>query len=98
MSVRIDIDIQPAWAAIRAVRSEVERGLADYPAEIRTAAAMTASELVENAVKYGESLPRAELTQIVRQVEYEKELGAGFVQMFTIPSWRRRTLLVMFLL
>jgi len=45
-----------------------------------------------------DSLPRAELTQIVRQVEYEKELGAGFIQMFTIPSWRRRTLLVMFLL
>jgi hypothetical protein len=60
VTVRIDIDIQPAWAIIRRIRDEVEQGLANYPREVRSAAVMTASELVENAVKYGESVPRAE--------------------------------------
>ncbi|KAJ0423083.1 general substrate transporter [Aspergillus carlsbadensis] len=41
---------------------------------------------------------RAEYTQIVRQTDHDKELGYGYVKMFTRPSWRRRTLLVMFLM
>jgi hypothetical protein len=41
---------------------------------------------------------RAEYTQIVRQTDYDKELGYGYVKMFTRPSWRRRTLLAMFLM
>ena len=40
----------------------------------------------------------AEYTQIVLQVEHDKETGAGFVQMFRKPSWRRRALSVIFLL
>jgi hypothetical protein len=45
-----------------------------------------------------EAGPRAELTQIVRQVEADKSEEAGFIQMFKKPSWRRRTLSAMFLL
>ncbi|KAL3441972.1 general substrate transporter [Aspergillus insuetus] len=41
---------------------------------------------------------RAEYTQIVRQTDYDKELGYGYVKMFTRPSWRRRSLLAMFLM
>ncbi|PMD47956.1 general substrate transporter [Hyaloscypha variabilis F] len=43
------------------------------------------------------SFAHAEFTQIVRQVEHDKEQKAGYIQMFLKPSWRRRSLLVMFL-
>jgi hypothetical protein len=43
------------------------------------------------------SFAHAEFTQIVRQVEHDKEQKAGYIQMFVKPSWRRRSLLVMFL-
>ena len=40
----------------------------------------------------------AEYTQIILQVEHDKEVGAGFVQMFRTPSLRRRAFSVIFLL
>lgn len=40
----------------------------------------------------------AEFTQIVRQVEVEKEDSPSYYQMFKKPSWRRRSLLTMWLL
>jgi hypothetical protein len=39
------------------VRSRVRELLVDLPADVRDAAVMTASELVENAMKYGATLP-----------------------------------------
>ncbi|KAI1627054.1 general substrate transporter [Exophiala viscosa] len=39
---------------------------------------------------------RAEFTQIVRQVEFDKEQNTSFIQMFKKPTWRRRSLLAMF--
>ncbi len=40
---------------------------------------------------------RAEFTQIVRQVEFDKEMNVTFYQMFKKPSWRKRSLSAMFL-
>jgi MFS family permease len=40
----------------------------------------------------------AEFTQIVRQVEADKEDEPTFYKMFTKPTWRRRAILVIFLL
>jgi hypothetical protein len=60
VAVRIDISIQPVWTIVRQIRQEVDRGLTKYTHDVRAAAVMTASELVENAVKYGEAVPRAE--------------------------------------
>jgi hypothetical protein len=45
------------WQRVREVRRTVEEAGKDLPDEIRTAAVMVTSELVENAVKYGESVP-----------------------------------------
>ncbi|KAJ9610506.1 hypothetical protein H2200_005283 [Cladophialophora chaetospira] len=39
----------------------------------------------------------AEFTQIVRQVEFDKEMNVTFYQMFKKPSWRKRSLSAMFL-
>ena len=41
---------------------------------------------------------RAEFTQIVRQVDIDKEENPTFYKMFKKPTWRRRSLLVLFLL
>ncbi len=41
---------------------------------------------------------RAEFIQITKQVEHDRKQKAGYIEMFTKPSWRRRSLLVMFLL
>ncbi|KAH8696454.1 general substrate transporter [Talaromyces proteolyticus] len=39
----------------------------------------------------------AEYTQIMRQLEHDKEEETGYIKMFTKPSWRKRTLLAMFI-
>jgi hypothetical protein len=38
----------------------------------------------------------AEYTQIRKQLEFEKTAKTGYLQMFTKPTWRKRTLLAIF--
>ncbi len=45
----------------------------------------------------GDTAAHAEYTQIVRQVEFDKEQPGGYIEMFRKPSWRRRSLLAMFI-
>lgn len=40
----------------------------------------------------------AEMIQITRQVSFDKQQKAGYVEMFRKPSWRKRSVLVMFLM
>ncbi|KAK7887649.1 hypothetical protein LTR67_009550 [Exophiala xenobiotica] len=44
-----------------------------------------------------DSSARAEYTQIVRQVEFDKSMKSGYIEMFRKPSWRKRTLLAIFI-
>lgn len=44
-----------------------------------------------------DSYAHAEFTQIVRQVEFDKEQKPGYIEMFKKPSWRRRSLLAIFI-
>lgn len=44
-----------------------------------------------------DTVAHAELTQIARQVEFDKENNVGYIEMFRKPSWRRRSLLAMFI-
>ena len=48
------------WPNVREIRDRVGAALGHCPAPLRSAAVMTSSELVENAVKYGESVPAAQ--------------------------------------
>lgn len=57
MSAIISVDVPIAWEYVRTVRQEVEAALSDYPEEVRSAAVMVSSELIENAIKYGAMLP-----------------------------------------
>ena len=54
-----DTTMQPAWHTVRELRKRVAEALVDCSAELKAAAVMTASELAENAIKYGESIESA---------------------------------------
>ena len=51
----IDVTIVRAWPMVRAIRQRVSEALSRQASELRVAAVMTASELVENAIKYGDA-------------------------------------------
>ncbi len=53
-SVRYYID--PLWDTVKKIRDKVESILSDKSQEVNDASKMTASELIENAVKYGCSI------------------------------------------
>ncbi|HSY38266.1 MAG TPA: hypothetical protein VLA79_02025 [Polyangia bacterium] len=59
MEARLELTFQPMWPNVRKIRQQVGAALEACPQELRSAAMMTASELVENAIKYGESVPAA---------------------------------------
>jgi hypothetical protein len=59
MDKRIQLDIPTFWHHLRELRRRVEATLEGCPDELRGAAVMTASELVENAIKHGESVAGA---------------------------------------
>ena len=44
-----------------------------------------------------EEASRAEFTQIVQQVEAEKENNTTYLMMFTKSTWRRRSFLAMYI-
>jgi len=59
VEAHLELTFQPMWPNVRKIRQQVGTALEACRQELRSAAVMTASELVENAIKYGESLPAA---------------------------------------
>lgn len=55
----LDMPLRTVWSEVQAVRERVQALLGDASPELREATVMTASELVENAIKYGEPVPGA---------------------------------------
>jgi hypothetical protein len=55
----LDMPIKTMWSEVQKVRERVESLLADVNEDVRAATVMTASELIENAIKYGETVPAA---------------------------------------
>ena len=51
-TILIFYNINPSWNIVDRVRNDVKASLQAFPEEIRHASMMTASELMENAVKY----------------------------------------------
>jgi hypothetical protein len=56
---RFSLTIQPVWHIARQLRQQLAELLASHSPDLRSSATMTGSELVENAIKYGESVPAA---------------------------------------
>jgi len=59
MEAHLELSFQPMWPNVRKIRQQVGATLEACHQRLRSAAVMTASELVENAIKYGESVPAA---------------------------------------
>ncbi len=59
MDRRFRLEIPIVWQFVREVRQRLAEALADQSEELRDSAMMVASELVENAIKYGEAVPGA---------------------------------------
>lgn len=59
MTTSLGVDIPVLWSYVRQVREATNAILAHYPPGICDATSMVASELVANAIKYGESIPQA---------------------------------------
>jgi anti-sigma regulatory factor (Ser/Thr protein kinase) len=65
MDAHLQLSFAPMWPNVREIRERVGSALEECPAQLRNAAIMTSSELVENAIKYGESVPAAETVTFV---------------------------------
>ena len=59
MQAHLQLTLAPMWPNVREIRRRVGMTMEQCPAQLRSAAVMTSSELVENAIKYGESVPGA---------------------------------------
>lgn len=53
----LEIEVPIVWDYVRHVRHQVETALLHLPEEQRSATVMVASELLENAIKYGSAVP-----------------------------------------
>jgi hypothetical protein len=58
-SKRIDVSLPHAWNYIRDIRKRVGEVFGESGSELRSASMMVASELIENAVKYGADVASA---------------------------------------
>ncbi|HMU39331.1 MAG TPA: hypothetical protein PKE31_09985 [Pseudomonadota bacterium] len=72
MAQQINMTFPILWNHVRSIREEVFKALADQPETIRIAAMMTMSELVENAIKYGESVENASCVKASMNIDTER--------------------------
>jgi hypothetical protein len=71
--IHLSYQIDPIWDIVKQIREQVVSALAAYSEDLRQASQMTASELMENAVKYGTRISDAggidfELTATALQI------------------------------
>jgi len=59
MEAHLHLTFEAMWPQVRKIRQEVATALNGCEQALRSAAVMTASELVENAIKYGENVAAA---------------------------------------
>jgi hypothetical protein len=57
MVKQLQIEIPVVWHYVKKVADAVAQALNDYPENVRYVSVMVASELVENAIKYGRRVP-----------------------------------------
>ena len=70
-NLQIEAKLEPIWSTVRNIRKRIREDLAGYPEKLRSATAMVASELLENAVKYGEAVPEAPTIDFTFTLENE---------------------------
>jgi hypothetical protein len=78
MQPLLSTSLRPVWSNLRATRASVRNALAQYPSALVDAAEMTACELLENAIKYGEEVPAA------RAIRFTLSLTEDRIELVTI--------------
>ncbi len=71
MATDLTLNVPNLWQHVREVRRQVVDALQTLPADVRQAAEMTAAELVENAIKYGVSVPACPEVQLTVRISDE---------------------------
>lgn len=74
MTRRLELTIPPTWQFVRQIKRKVEEFLAEHPESLRYSAGMVASELVGNAIKYGELTPQPTICVSVTDTQVEIEV------------------------
>jgi hypothetical protein len=54
--LHIETEARPDWSEVRRIRERVASAVSDLSEEVQEATVMVASELVENAIKYGDNV------------------------------------------
>lgn len=67
----LEIEVPIVWEYVRRVRQQVEAALGHLDEDQRSAAVMVASELLENAIKYGTAVPTLSRTRVTMQYSPE---------------------------
>jgi anti-sigma regulatory factor (Ser/Thr protein kinase) len=89
----LELSIAPVWSRVREVREHVARLVEQAPPALRAASIMTASELVENAIKYGETVAGAEAVSFVFHAAPDRiriEVKNGSTNRAGVAELRRR--------
>lgn len=60
----LEIEVPIVWEYVRRVRQQVDAALVHLDEDQRSAAVMVASELLENAIKYGTAVPALSRTRV----------------------------------
>jgi hypothetical protein len=68
----INMSLPHTWDHIRKIRKSVGEALEDRDPALRSAAMMVTSELVENAIKYGQDVPAAPQISLVLSFDHDE--------------------------
>jgi hypothetical protein len=84
MSVQLTRNLPHHWSCVREIRTEVTQALGAYPSGVRYAAMMTASELLENAVKYGDAVDAAP------QIQFAMSANSRLIEIVVASGSRKK--------
>jgi hypothetical protein len=84
MSVQLTRNLPHHWSCVREIRTEVTQALGAYPSGVRYAAMMTASELLENAVKYGDAVHAAP------QIQFAMSANSRLIEIVVASGSRKK--------
>lgn len=68
----LEMPITMIWSDVQQMRDEVQEHLAALPEDVCTAAVMVASEMIENAIKYGQNVPHTQRATI--RIEHNEDM------------------------
>ena len=90
MEQKLRRSLTPVWSQVRQIRHDISNLLRSCPRELRNATALTASELLENAIKYGQSEPSIEFFLQMAPDCLRVEVTSGTSDLTAVARLRQR--------